>query len=76
MLRDGGLEKTVLYAGDPKTNPTLAKIVKYAPAGPFAVIKVCGLQFKQGASMALLASTPLTATCPPKPSSTHKIRFS
>jgi hypothetical protein len=42
-----------IYAGDPKTNPTMASGVTAAPAGSaYAVIKACGLQFNKYASMA------------------------
>jgi hypothetical protein len=42
-----------IYAGDPKTDPTLVKIAKNALGGYYVVFKVCGLKFQQAAILAL-----------------------
>jgi hypothetical protein len=55
-----------IYAGDPKTNPTKMSIKGVAGAGPFYVIKVCGLEFKQGASMATSGFVDISAERPAK----------
>jgi hypothetical protein len=42
-----------IYAGDPKTDPTLVKIAKIGIGGYYVVFKVCGLKFQQAASLAV-----------------------
>jgi hypothetical protein len=56
-----------VYAGDPKTNPAKASIVNGTTAASFySVVKVCGLQFKQSASMALSGFNSFSADVPAK----------
>jgi hypothetical protein len=55
-----------IYAGDPKTNPATAKAVNVTNASFYSVLKVCGLQFKQSASMALSGFNSFTANVPAK----------
>jgi hypothetical protein len=55
-----------IYAGDPKTNPAKASIVNGTTATSYSVLKVCGLQFKQSASMALSGFNSFSADVPAK----------
>jgi hypothetical protein len=61
-----GLVGLDIYAGDPKTNPTLTKVIKYGAATPFTVFKVCGLEYKQGASLAISGFDSFSADVPAK----------
>jgi hypothetical protein len=60
------LNELSIYAGDPKSNPTKASAVRAKGGGPFAVLKVCGLQFKQAASMAKSGFNSFSADVPAK----------
>jgi hypothetical protein len=55
-----------IYAGDPKTNPTKASIVNGHRCFIIFRLKVCGLQFKQSASMALSGFNSFLADVPAK----------
>lgn len=55
-----------VYAGDPKTNPIMLTPVRSADAGGFAVFKVCGLVYKQGASLAVGGLNDFSADVPAK----------
>lgn len=55
-----------MYAGDPKTNPIMLTPVRSADAGGFAVFKVCGLVYKQGASLAVGGLNDFSADVPAK----------
>jgi hypothetical protein len=62
----GGTGTLNIYAGDPKTNPTTVSVVRAQSAGPFVALKVCGLKFKQGASMATAGFNTFNADVPAK----------
>jgi hypothetical protein len=60
------MDLLTIYAGDPKTNPAKASIVSGTNATFYSVVKVCGLQFKQSASMALSGFNSFSADVPAK----------
>jgi hypothetical protein len=55
-----------IYAGDPKTNPTKVKVISISNSGQNSVTKVCGLEFKQGVSMAASGFDSFSADVPAK----------
>jgi hypothetical protein len=60
------MEQLTIYVGDPKTNPTTTMGVNGSPASLYSVLKVCGLKFKEYASMALSNFNSFSADVPAK----------